>query len=289
MRQGEYGEYVVQSMIKRKILRPIKKQVRQIQFYAIDSIDYLVGRRDEMTPPKRMTATIGGGDFKAIGREFLRYFIELGELKPTDRVLDVGCGVGRMAVPLTQYLHREGGYEGFDICHDEVGWCIERISPKYPNFYFQVAEIYNKKYNAKGKYVASEYRFPYDDDCFDFVFLTSVFTHMLPQDVQRYLSEVSRVLKVGKKCLITFFLLNGESSKLLEAKVSSRSFGFELEGCRVKNRTLPESEVAYYEQYIREAYRKHKLTLVEPIRYGSWCGRSHYLSYQDIIVAIKTA
>ena len=35
-------------------------------------------------------------------------------LKPEHRVLDIGCGVGRVALPLTRYL-TSGTYDGFDI------------------------------------------------------------------------------------------------------------------------------------------------------------------------------
>jgi len=48
------------------------------------------------------------GDFTAIGLEFLRHFIGIGGLEPNERVLDVGCGIGRMAIPLTRYLGAEG-------------------------------------------------------------------------------------------------------------------------------------------------------------------------------------
>lgn len=46
---------------------------------------------------------------------------------------------------------------------------------------------------------------------FDFVFLTSVFTHLLPEDMNNYFSEVVRVLTHARRCLITYFLLTFES------------------------------------------------------------------------------
>ncbi len=73
-----------------------------------------------------------GGEFRATGEEFLTYFIEIGGLRPSDRVLDVGCGVGRMAVPLTRYLSPEGRYEGFDVMANAVEWCQRHITPRFP-------------------------------------------------------------------------------------------------------------------------------------------------------------
>ena len=62
---------------------------------------------------------VGDGDYRAIGAEFLGHFVRLGRLQPHERVFDIGCGIGRMAVPLTQYLDPErGSYDGVDPVMD---------------------------------------------------------------------------------------------------------------------------------------------------------------------------
>lgn len=269
-------------------IKLIRKHVGlTIYYYSLDFIDLLLGRRDELIPKRRMSASVGDGDFKERGEEFFRYFIELGGLKPTDRILDAGCGVGRMAVPLTTYLDKDGSYEGFDIVAGGINWSTKTITSKYPNFRFQLADIYNSSYNPKGGYKASEYKFPYENESFDFVFLTSVFTHMLPMDIENYLSEITRVLKRGGKCFITFFLLNAESVKLIEAKLSTLDFKYTFEEYSTISKNAPESAVAYNEYLIKKLYEKYGLTMAEPIHYGSWCGRKEYLSYQDIVLAVK--
>jgi SAM-dependent methyltransferase len=278
----------MKNIMIQHILRILKEKMRRIYYFPKDTLDALLSRRDELTPPKGMVFT-GRGDFKKIGQEFLQYFIELGELKQNDRVLDVGCGIGRMAVPLIKYLNGQDSYEGFDLDPIGVNWCKKKITPKYPNFHFQLADIYNKKYNPKGKYTGSEYRFPYKDKSFDFVLSISVLTHMLPKDMENYISEISRVLDTGKKCLITFFLLNEESLKLIDAKSSILDFRFNLsDGCKTIDSKVPEKAIAYDEIFVRMLHEKYKLDLVEPIHYGSWCGRNNYLSFQDIIIAVKT-
>src|SRR5712671_5833105 len=113
----------------------LKPALRKLYYFPIDFIDNLRGR-DRLTPPKSLIF-VGDGDFEQAGREFRRYFIELANLQPHDRVLDVGCGIGRMAVPLTDYMSQEGEYWGFDIVRSGIEWCQSRISADFPNFHFQ--------------------------------------------------------------------------------------------------------------------------------------------------------
>lgn len=244
--------------------------------------------KPELRPPDELIY-IGEGPkaFERMGREFFRYFVELGELKPHEQVLDVGCGVGRMAIPLTGYLNEQGGYEGFDVVPKGVRWCEENITPRYPNFRFRLADIFNKRYNPRGRFQAEDYTFPYEDDSFDFVFLTSVFTHILPNGVKNYTSEISRVLKPDGRCLITFFLLNDESLKLIEKGSSDWDFKHVRGRCRVVDPDQPERAVAYEENFVRRLYRRNALRMNKPIAYGSWCGRQKFLGYQDIVVATK--
>lgn len=240
-----------------------------------------------LIPPRRLSFVYGGGDSTVIGQEFKRYFIALGGLKPTDSVLDIGCGIGRMAVPLIEYLGN-GQYEGFDAISQGVLWCQRNISNKFPNFRFQHTDIYSKSYNPSGKISSSEFRFPYDDAKFDFVFAISVFTHMFPSDAAHYLSETARVMKPGGKCLFTWFILNDESLRLISEGRSSVQMNHEMPGgCRTKSARIPEKSIGIPEAAVRSIYSQSGLEIVEPIRFGSWCGREKGLSFQDLIIAVR--
>jgi SAM-dependent methyltransferase len=265
--------------------RKLKTFLKDIYYLLLDLKDTLFGKRDELTPPRRLIF-IGDGDFRKIGNEFFRYFVELGGLQPEHKVLDVGCGIGRMAIPLTKFLTR-GSYSGFDIVPRGINWSNKVISKRYPNFHFQLADVYNKGYNPAGKYEASEYRFPFESETFDYIYLTSVFTHMLPSDLENYFSEITRVLKKDGKTFITYFLLNNDSRELMTQNLGKLDFNHAGEGFWTVSKSKPESAVAYDEQYVKNLYMNSQLQIVSPIHYGSWCGRKEYLSYQDIIVAEK--
>ena len=114
-----------------------------------------------------------------------------------------------MALPLTRYLSSQGEYYGFDPTAD-VAWCTEHITSRYPNFHFEVADLHNEFYNPKGKYSPENFSFPYQDDSFDFIFLTSVFTHLFPDALSNYF-EITRVLRQGGRSFITYLLMNADS------------------------------------------------------------------------------
>ncbi len=239
-----------------------------------------------MVPPRKMIF-VGDGDYKSVGLEFRDLFTKYGGLKPEHRVLDVGCGTGRMAVPLTGYLAPNSEYHGFDIVKRAIDWCQKNITPRHPNFHFSHCDIHNHNYNPHGAYQASAYKFPYQSASFDFVFLTSVFTHMFPPDMENYLNEIFRVLKKGGTCFITFFLMNEESQDLIQRNSSTQPFLHERGGCFTTTPESPEVAIAFPEPYIRQLFGRLGLSIVEPIRFGSWCGRRQFLSYQDIVIAKK--
>jgi SAM-dependent methyltransferase len=253
--------------------------------FGYDTFDF-DGFDGDLCPPRELM-NVGGGDFSKVGEEFLRYFVDLAGLRPNERVLDVGCGIGRMAVPLTRYLDETGSYEGFDVVPRSIAWCEEHITARYPNFRFQLADIRNGKYNPSGALQACDYRFPYDDSAFDFVFLTSIFTHMLPADVEQYMAEIARVLKPGGRMLASFYLLNEESLRLQENRSSRIRFRREQGPCRVSRADVPEAVVAYREDFVLDVLARSGLVLEQPVHYGSWPGREQFLSSQDVVRARK--
>jgi ubiquinone/menaquinone biosynthesis C-methylase UbiE len=154
---------------------------------------------DTLVPPTAMLfdGTSSPEEFKAFGESFLQYIlVQRAHLSPSASILDLGCGNGSVARALTRFLAPAGRYEGLDINAKGVVWLQQRYAG-YANFRFTHANVYNKAYNADGAVQPGDYRLPFDDAVFDVVLLKSVFTHMLPADVRRYLSEIARVLKPG--------------------------------------------------------------------------------------------
>jgi len=261
--------------------------VRRIYFLPVDLFESLTGKRPAGIPPRGLIF-VGYGDYIRQGQKFLQYFREYGELQPHHHVLDPGCGIGRMAYPLTSYLSAEGSYDGFDIVRTGIDWCNRNISTRYPNFRFKHIDLYNKLYNTSTKTTAKEFDFPYNDNSFDFIFLTSVFTHMMPEEVSNYIAQVSRVLKPGGNCLISFFMVNEESESLMEQRPTHMNFPIRKGFYRLHSQQVDTANVAYDESWVRAQLAASGL-VTRSVHYGEWCGRTNFLDYQDIVICSKTA
>jgi SAM-dependent methyltransferase len=234
-----------------------------------------------LLPPEDMRATLE--PFEEIGNAFLDHFLELGGLVPTDAVLDVGSGLGRMAIPLTRYLRPPGRYEGFDVLTPQVEWCRRRITPLHPHFRFQSVDVYNGEYNPFDPSAAASFRFPYADASFDFVVLASVFTHLLRDDMEHYLREVRRVLRPGGRMLATFFLRDEERPISPDARFTLATRLDDVTS--VDDPEHPEAVVAYEERHVRALLDEDGFELAG-LYPGSWTGFDEEPeSYQDIVVA----
>ena len=256
---------------------PVWNALRHAKFYAIDTAAIYRGR-----PPKDLADSIGG-QFDKVGYKLVEFFKSHNLISPASSVLEIGCGIGRIAIPLAQYL-TQGHYEGFDIVKRSVNWCDAAITSEHPHFKFKHADIFNKTYNQNGRFSARDFRFPYDDKTFDFVFLTSVFTHMLPKDIEHYFDEIARVMKPDSFCLTTWFLLNDESEALIQSGQSFLTFDHKLGKCLVADADIPEVAIAYKEQIVDEFHKSVGMSKSQPTEYGSWCGRKGTVEGQDICV-----
>lgn len=208
----------------------------------IDLRLFVTGKAEKGLPPMRLR-DVGQGDFRQIGDGLAAMLVRNG-LEPHHRVLDIGCGVGRVAIPLTRHI-TSGTYDGFDIVRRWVRWCRRHITPAHPNFRFAHADVYNSHYNRGGVPPAS-YRFPYDDASFDFAFATSVFTHLDLAAAKHYLREARRVLRPGGKLVATFFIVDGDvSGAALDFKVDRGDY-------RLLDADDPDWGIAFHERVLDE-------------------------------------
>jgi len=235
-------------------------------------------------PPKRDRAAVAS-DFVPKAFRSLNLLVGLACLRRDGRVLDVGCGVGRVAYALAHYLSAAGRYEGFDTVPRWIAWNRKTISARLPNFRFRLVDVRNAVYNRRSQTDGQFLRFPYDDDTFDATLVESVFQHNQVPVVRHYLAEIGRVLRRGGRCVVTGFLLR-RGSRATDQRADGLNFLHALDGAWSASAKLPELGIAFeaarFEDWVTEA----GLKLVAFHR-GDWHGNGPGLAYQDVIVLAK--
>jgi len=94
-------------------------------------------------------------------------------LKPSDRILEIGCGIGSVVYELSGKGH---DVTGIDISGEAI-------------------EYGRKKYGVIRLEVQAAETLPYDDESFDAVLSFDLFEHIA--GIDRHISEVARVLRPG--------------------------------------------------------------------------------------------
>lgn len=154
----------------------------------VDFVDY----NFKNYSPEKAVEVSCGGNRKAYGRVERDLLIKYG-LKPNHFLVDVGCGYGRLAENLTDYL-TTGSFLGLDVVPKLIEYAAEG-NKAAKNFKFQVAE---------------GLKVPAADNTVDFCSVFSVFTHMLHEDSYVYLEDIRRALKPGGKLVISFLEFSQE-------------------------------------------------------------------------------
>ncbi|HEV7310770.1 class I SAM-dependent methyltransferase [Ensifer sp.] len=236
--------------------------------------------------PDKDSVFVGDGNYRAVGAEFLGHFIRMGGLQPKASVLDIGSGIGRMAVPLTQYLEPDHGrYVGIDPVEGGVKWCRETVTPVYPNFTFQHVDIANELYNPNGRINGKALRLPYPDRHFDFAIMTSIVTHLPPDEVLVYLSEVGRMLKPGGRLFMTAFVVDDVAARN-DAGTRDQRLAFNRSGdgpCWFVPGLPPLAAVGFDDGFLDRALQRAGLAIALK-SLGHWRGRAAH-HYQDVFVA----
>lgn len=259
---------------------------------------YQIAYEPELVPPLDLMRQEGIDvleEWFRWGEEWSMLLRIYGQVTRSSSVLEIGCGLGRIAFPLRYVLSTDGCYEGFEICRNKVDFLEGAFHRAYPHFRFVWANIHNTYYNPNGEIAARDYRFPYPDATFDLVYAASVFTHMLPDSAAHYFRESARVLKPGGRAVFSCFLLDnyrpGQPRPLgfaREAFNFDHPYGAYGDSFAIVVPDNPEQMTAYRFELLERFAFDASLSLAHAPVPGMWSGSTAtWVGAQDLLVLVK--
>jgi SAM-dependent methyltransferase len=222
-----------------------------------------------------MNMTGGGPDtFDAISGYHLAALQQFVGISPDHSVLEIGCGIGRDAIQLSNVLSSKGNYVGIDIIKDSIDWCSDNITSRHPNFRFIHYDVADQLHNPGGSAVTESVKLPVADQSIDRIFLWSVFTHMTMVDIVHYLREFARSLRPNGVVYATWFVVDDAVlAKARTVNITPFNLRFEHQlddGCYINDLQNPMGAVAYTKEAILEAVRSAGLAVVGDVLPGAW-------------------
>jgi len=167
--------------------------------------------------------------WEEIGKLQLGFLVSQG-LRPTHKLLDIGCGTLRGGRHFIRYLNA-GNYTGMDLSFKaiEYGKSLVReegLSEKQPRLL-----------------VSRNLRFKeFSGETFDYLLAQSVFTHLMPEHIEECFQHIGTIVDSGFKLFFTFY----EASAVVQAGLKdfkyplsffeslAGKYGFNLADCSVE-------------------------------------------------------
>lgn len=140
-------------------------------------------------------------------------------LNADSRVLDIGCGQGRLLLGILRRLGRVARYVGLDVHEESIAWADRHLSDDEGTIRFARLDLRNQRYNPDGVAMPSDgFANALEEigveTSFDVVALFSVFTHMHLDEMGAYLRAIGRVLSPRGRVFLSVFAEDGVEAEV---------------------------------------------------------------------------
>jgi SAM-dependent methyltransferase len=190
--------------------------------------DIFQAMRTEQINGHPLSDVVGGGDPELIAQEVVTAIEKYAKLNASDSILDVGCGCGRIAAALTQYVDRKSRYIGIDIVPGLIDFARNFITPRYPYFKFLLLNESNKTYDwwlrPEGEIGIAKVTEGVSAQSIDLAISVSLFTHLDYPSALEMLTSIHHTLKANGRVFMTVFVLDASARGGIEAGRTAFSF-----------------------------------------------------------------
>jgi SAM-dependent methyltransferase len=237
---------------------------------------------------------VGGGDPEPIAQEVVTAIEKYAKLKAGDSVLDVGCGCGRIAAALTQYVDGTSQYIGIDIVPGLIDFAANFITPRYPSFRFLLLNESNKTYDwwlRQGDETGiAKLTEGVSAQSIDLAISVSLFTHLDYPAALEMLTSIHQVLKNDGRVFMTVFVLDASARDGVEAGRTPFSFKHGTPSGKLfaESSDDPTLAVAYDEGLLNELIGSANFKLERRVR-GYWSTGGTGETFQDALILRRPA
>lgn len=206
-------------------------------------------------PPNYMRVRIGAGSrlfhnqlvYLNAARNFWYYMLAHDLVTMDAKIVDIGVGCGRYAHHLRDYEFKgerfTGHYTGIDIDPEMLDWCRQHFDSGRFSF-IQSCHDSTTYRNPDGE--RAWFDLPLTAASYDLVFSTSLYTHLLEEELRNYTAEAYRILAVGRAMAMYVFCLDFPPPTYLTRHTFSHRIGAAV----VESLANPEAAVAYEADYL---------------------------------------
>lgn len=215
---------------------------------AISAVPSLFYSEFRELPPNHLRVRVGVGNELLFNQayhlqaaeDYWLGWMSSGYAKADSSILEIGCGCGRVAHHLRGNWFK-GSYVGIDIDPEALKWCVSHFPP--PKFTFLPSSHVSATYSSAPVEKGTPVTFPEDWEK-DFIYSTSLYTHLLENELINYTRESFRVLRPNGTMYMTFFCLDS-------VELGNRwTFKHKMGEAFVENIKYPEAAVAYSREYM---------------------------------------
>jgi len=158
--------------------------------------------------------------------------------------IGVGCGRGAFHLRDASFHGRTytGSYLGIDIDDELLAWCRDNFDGRFEFVHSSHESVSYVNERSSGDY----YRIPRDDSTVDYIYGGSVFTHLLEDTIENYLTECARVLRPDRVMAMSCFFVD-----LPQGTLGDRhTFQHRVGDAHVESLAQPTAAVAYDTGYL---------------------------------------